>query len=92
MTCVSPAIRLSSVDLPQPEWPMIETNSPLSMVERDVLQHLGATAAAVEVLVDMVELEIGGHDRSPQFAAVPRVTKAPTAATSRSRQKPTTPI
>ena len=31
-TLVSPAIRLSKVDLPQPEWPMIETNSPLSMV------------------------------------------------------------
>src|SRR5262245_5674099 len=29
---VSPATMLSSVDLPQPEWPMIETNSPLRTV------------------------------------------------------------
>ena len=34
----------SSVDLPQPEWPMMETNSPWSMVEVDVLQHLGDPA------------------------------------------------
>ena len=29
---VRPATMLSSVDLPQPEWPMIETYSPLSIV------------------------------------------------------------
>ena len=58
----------------------------------DVLEHFGDMAAAGEGLVDMVELQIGGHRSSPQFAVVPRVTKAPTAATSRSRQKPTTPI
>ena len=29
---VSPAIRLRRVDLPQPEWPMIEIYSPFSMV------------------------------------------------------------
>src|SRR5690606_38098995 len=27
-----PAIRLSTVDLPQPEWPISETNSPLAML------------------------------------------------------------
>jgi hypothetical protein len=32
---------LSSVDLPQPEWPMIETYSPALDVEVDVAQHLG---------------------------------------------------
>ena len=37
---------LSSVDLPQPEWPMIETYSPFSIVERDVVQHLGLGRAA----------------------------------------------
>ena len=36
---------LSSVDLPQPEWPMIETYSPFSIVERDVVQHLGLAAS-----------------------------------------------
>ena len=29
---VRPAIRLSRVDLPQPEWPMSATNSPLAIV------------------------------------------------------------
>jgi hypothetical protein len=29
---VRPATMLSSVDLPQPEWPMIETYSPFSIV------------------------------------------------------------
>jgi hypothetical protein len=29
---VSPAIRLSRVDLPQPEWPISATNSPLATV------------------------------------------------------------
>ena len=53
---------LSSVDLPQPEWPMIETYSPLSIVERDVLQHLGLGGAAGEGLVDVIELQIGRHD------------------------------
>ena len=52
---------LSSVVLPQPEWPMIETNSPLSIAERDVAQHLGLERAADEGLVDMVELEVGRH-------------------------------
>ena len=31
---------LSSVDLPQPEWPMSETNSPGSTVEVDAAQHV----------------------------------------------------
>jgi hypothetical protein len=30
---------LSRVDLPQPEWPMIETNSPLLDAQVDVAQH-----------------------------------------------------
>src|SRR3989344_7272434 len=29
---VSPAIRFKSVDLPQPEWPISATNSPLAIV------------------------------------------------------------
>ena len=31
VTVVRPATMLSSVDLPQPEWPMMETYSPFSM-------------------------------------------------------------
>jgi hypothetical protein len=43
---VSPATMLSSVDLPQPEWPMIETYSPFSIVRLMSLQHLARAAAA----------------------------------------------
>ncbi len=56
---VSPAIRLSKVDLPQPEWPMIETNSPLSMVRLMSFSTSVTCAAAGEGFVDVVELEIG---------------------------------
>ena len=64
--------------MPQPEWPMIETNSPLSTVSETSLQHLGAGAAAFEGLVDEFEREIAlGHGvASPQALAVPRVTSA----------------
>ena len=43
---VSPAIRLSSVLLPQPEWPIRATNSPLAMV-RFTSRRAGKTPLAV---------------------------------------------
>jgi hypothetical protein len=52
---------LSSVDLPQPEWPMMETYSPLLDRHRDVGEHLGLLRAAGEGLVDVIDLEIGAH-------------------------------
>jgi len=83
---------LSKVDLPQPEWPMIETYSPLLDGQRDVLEHLADDAAAKEALVEVVDLKIAGHVLPPnQLAAVPRVTKVAAKATIRSRMKPVIP-
>ena len=59
MTGVRPATMLSRVDLPQPEWPMIETNSPLLDVRSMSRSTSDYGAAAVEDLVDVVELQIG---------------------------------
>ncbi len=50
---------LSNVVLPQPEWPMIETYSPFSTVQIDVLEHFALLRAAAEDLVDVIDLEIG---------------------------------
>jgi hypothetical protein len=41
-----PASTFRMVDLPQPEWPMMQTNSPLSMLKVDVLEHRQRLAAA----------------------------------------------
>ena len=46
---VSPATMLSSVDLPQPEWPMIETNSPLRTVS-DTSRSTSVPAAPPKLL------------------------------------------
>ena len=81
---------LSSVDFPQPEWPMIETYSPCSIVERHVVQHLGLCRAARERFRQVIDLQIGAH-HAPQFAAVPRVMMVATAATMRSSTKPMMP-
>jgi hypothetical protein len=32
LTSVSPAVIVNTVDLPQPEWPISDTNSPRSMM------------------------------------------------------------
>ena len=60
--------------------------------ERDVPEHLGLAAAAVEDFVDVVDLEIGSHAQVPQLAAVPRVTMLATLATMRSSTKPIRPM
>ena len=83
---------LSSVDLPQPEWPMMETYSPFSMRDRDVGQHLGLLRAAAEGLVDVIDLQIGHVAGLLQLAAVPRVTTVAISATRRSSTKPMTPM
>ena len=44
VAAVRPAMMFSRVDLPQPEWPMIETYSPFSIVRLMSLQHLGGRA------------------------------------------------
>ena len=51
---------LSRVDLPQPEWPMIETNSPFVDRQRDVAQHFASLRRrGVNVLSIVIELQIG---------------------------------
>jgi hypothetical protein len=73
---------------------MADDRNELTLVDGqvDVAQHVRACAAAVEMLGDMVELEIGLHDRLLQLVAAPRVMNFPTAETSLSRMKPVTPI
>ncbi len=61
----------------------------------DVAEHVGRRVAPREGFVDVVELQEGlGHRGLPcgQEADVPRVTMDPSAATSRSRTKPTAPM
>ena len=82
---------LSSVDLPQPEWPMMETYSPFSMLTVMPRQHLRLLRAAGEGFVDVVDLQVG-HVRLLQLAAVPRVTMLAIRATIRSSTKPMTPM
>ena len=53
---VSPATMLSSVVLPQPEWPMMETNSPFSMPSVMSLSTSVSAVAADEGLVDVIDL------------------------------------
>ena len=47
------------MDLPQPEWPMMETNSPLSMARLMSRSTSVVALAAAGTLVDVVELEEG---------------------------------
>ena len=82
---------LSSVDLPQPEWPMIETYSPFSIVSVMSCSTSVSLRAAREGLREVIDLQIGAHGSSSQFAAVPRVTMVATAATMRSSTKPMMP-
>ena len=58
---------LSRVDLPQPEWPISDTNSPRSMVRSMSRRTSVAICATAEGHADLLELEIAvlGHDRSP---------------------------
>ena len=78
--------------MPQPEWPMIETYSPFSMPSVMSFSTSVSVEPRVKDLIDVVDLQIGiVHRRSPQFAAVPRVTMVAAAATMRSRTKPTRP-
>ncbi len=73
-------------------WPMMEITSPFALSRLTSLSTSERTpAAVVEMLVDVFDAKIG-HCNAPQLAAVPRVTKAPMAATRRSRMKPTTPM
>jgi hypothetical protein len=55
---------LSRVDLPQPEWPMIETNSPFSMLQLMSREH-SVVWPPRGTDVDMVDFEIG-HGWSPR--------------------------
>ncbi len=84
-----------SVDLPQPEWPMIETYSPGWIV------RLMSRSTSVVALPREKDLSIWSSLRKGlviaglpcgQEAAVPRVTMDPSAATSRSSTKPTAPM
>ena len=82
---------LSSVDLPQPEWPMIETYSPFSIVRLMSFSTSVVALPRVKDLVDVVELQIGLHEILLQSAAVPRVTNLPSPAIRRSSTKPMMP-
>ena len=66
VACVRPATMLSSVDLPQPEWPMMETNSPFSTSSVMSCKHFGLLRAAREGLVDVIDLEIASSP-APQL-------------------------
>ena len=50
---------LRSVDLPQPEWPMIETYSPFSIPRSTSRSTSVVRAAALEGDADVVDLQIG---------------------------------
>ncbi len=50
VTLVRPATMLSKVDLPQPEWPMIETYSPCAIVRLTSLSTSVVALPRVNVL------------------------------------------
>ncbi len=62
---VRPAIRLSSVDLPQPEWPISAMNSPWAMLQVDVAQGDELAFLGVEGLADTLDLDEFFHDEAP---------------------------
>ena len=66
---VSPAIRLSSVDLPQPEWPISVTNSPLLDLQVDLAQGMEAPLAAREHHLDVLHFDEAVHGGSGQASS-----------------------
>src|SRR6476469_10414263 len=60
-------------------------------LEGDVLEDSRFVRATCEAFVDVIDLAVRDHARSPQLAAVPRVTMEAMPATTRSRTKPTNP-
>ena len=83
---------LSSVDLPQPEWPMIETYSPLSIVSMMSFSTSVSRLPRLNDLVDVIDLEISHGHALLSLRCVPRVTMLAMKATRRSSTKPTTPM
>ena len=61
LTSVSPATIDSTVDLPQPEWPISETNSPLRMLELEVVDHRQRALRRRVDLRDLVELDVASR-------------------------------
>ena len=52
---------LSSVDLPQPDGPMIDVNSPAAIVEVDAVERAGLDLGGAEDFREILHLE---HDES----------------------------
>jgi len=82
----SPAIRLSSVDLPMPDSPMIATNSPCSNVERDVTKN--APRARPEKVFERSETEITAHEITTRVREHHAKHQAATARLRRMRLRP----
>ncbi len=66
---ISPAIRLISVVLPEPEKPTMATNSPSSTDKRHILEHVGARRCRPVGLGDGFELQ-DSHGGSRQRVAL----------------------
>ena len=75
-----------SVDLPQPDGPISEMNSPGAQIERDVLQRRDAGA---ERLRDALERDDGlGGLAHAMFSGAPRRTSRSVRATARKNTIP----
>ena len=66
---VSPAIRLSSVDLPQPEWPMRVTNSALLHLEVDLAQGVEAPLPGSEHHLGVLYFDEAGHGGAAPYTS-----------------------
>ena len=61
---------LSSVDLPQPDGPSRQTNSPSRDVEIDVVEHVDCLPSRVKVMLTCSTRELGCRRRSPSEIAM----------------------
>jgi len=84
---------LSRVDLPQPEWPMMETYSPLSMPTVMSASTWVSCPPPAECFVDVVDLQISHVRRLPSVGrGACAVTTVAIRATRRSSTKPMAPM
>ena len=99
---MKPATMLSSVDLPQPEGPMSETNSPGCTLSETSLDRLDRAVVAPkidahvadvdETLVDVVGCVDDGHRLLPGAKASHGITRTPTKRMMPLHTRPSTPI
>ena len=86
-----PATMRNSVDFPQPEAPIRQTNSPLCTLQMGIAQRFDALALQLELLAHAAQLE-DGIGSVMQRSGLQRRRRSPSSITRRSEMKPATPM